>query len=215
MADRHRRLTVTCVVLAFLCLLSPGISATKASADAGHDAYNRGDFAEARKTWRKAAYSDPRAAFNLAILIETGQGGPADYKEAFKWYERAVEKGIMQARLELARIVVETGDISLFSKASMYIGRAVKTKEAQAIYTAGRLYEVQGIESKKRNIRRWYNPLIFAWGYYKTAAFYGGHPHAEGAARRVKEMLGSKYDDQLKDIVLIVRENIEGKRLTK
>ncbi len=215
MANRYHRLTVTSVALVFLCLLSAGILATKVSADAGHDAYNRGDFAEARKVWREAAISDPRAAFNLAVLIETGQGGPADYKEAFKWYERAVRKGIMQARLELARIVIETGDISLFATASMYIGRAIKTKEAQAIYTAGRLNEVQGVESKKRQIARWYNPLIFAWGLYKAAAFYGGHPHAEGAARRVKEMLGSKYDDQLKDSVLLVREKIDGKRLTK
>ncbi len=213
MANHTHPMTIVRMALSVFCLLAAAMMTTGAAADAGHDAYKRGDFAAARTAWQAAALDDPRAAFNLAILWETGQGGPANYKEAFKWYERALNKGIMQARLELARIVVETGDISLFATASMYIGQSLKTKVPQAIYTAGRLYEVQGVESKRREIPRWYNPLIFAWGYYKAAALYGGHPHAEGAARRVKEMLGSKYDDRLKNIVRIVRENIEGRRL--
>lgn len=195
--------------LSIFCLLASLVLTTSAAADAGYDAYRRGDFVQAREIWRQAGYRHAQSAFNLAALFESGEGGPRSAKSAFEWYKRAADLGLMKARLEMARIFVQTRDLSLFASTSAYLGQSLRTKDPVAIYTAGMVYEVQGMESKRRGIKRWYNPLIFAWGYFTIAAQYGYADGAEAAAV-VQQTLGPKYDRRLERIVDNLRPNIDG-----
>ena len=97
---------------ATLLALSLALSASQVSADAFDDAYNayqRGDFDTAAKTYRKLAErGDVVAQYNLGVMHENGQGIPQDYAEAVRWYTRAAEQGNAGAQFNLG-ILYEYG----------------------------------------------------------------------------------------------------------
>ena len=97
---------------ATLLALSLALSAPQVSADALDDAYNayqRGDFDTAAKTYRKLAErGDVVAQYNLGTMYENGQGIPQDYAEAVRWYTRAAEQGNAGAQFNLG-ILYEYG----------------------------------------------------------------------------------------------------------
>ena len=69
------------------------------SFDQGLAAYNRKDYPEALRHFRKAAdQEDARAQFNLGGIYSQGQGVPQDFKEAVKWYRKAAEQGYAGAQ---------------------------------------------------------------------------------------------------------------------
>ena len=97
---------------ATLLALSLVLSAPQVSADTIDDAYNayqRGDFDTAAKTYRKLAErGDVVAQYNLGVMHENGQGIPQDYAEAVRWYTRAAEQGNAGAQFNLG-ILYEYG----------------------------------------------------------------------------------------------------------
>ena len=57
-------------------------------------AYQRGDYAEAVKWYRKAAeQGHARAQYSLGFMYYNGRGVPQDYAEAMKWYRKAADQG--------------------------------------------------------------------------------------------------------------------------
>ena len=97
---------------ATLLALSLVLSAPQVSADTiddAYDAYQRGDFDTAAKTYRKLAErGDVVAQYNLGVMHENGQGIPQDYAEAVRWYTRAAEQGNAGAQFNLG-ILYEYG----------------------------------------------------------------------------------------------------------
>ena len=68
----------------------------------GVAAYQRGDYAIALQSYRKAAdQGDARAQNNLGAMYENGQGVPKDFVEAVKWYHKAAEQGAASAEYAL------------------------------------------------------------------------------------------------------------------
>ena len=70
--------------------------------DQGFTAYNRGDYQEAMKWYRKAAeIGDAMAQFMLGAMYDSGQGTPENREEAIKWYRLAARQGVSPAQFNL------------------------------------------------------------------------------------------------------------------
>jgi len=80
------------IVIAVLGLLLAVGSAGADEVSDGLDAYNRGDYAEARKLLRPAAeQGEALAQTVLGAMYDSGRGVPQDDAEAVKWYRLAAE----------------------------------------------------------------------------------------------------------------------------
>jgi uncharacterized protein YbaP (TraB family)/TPR repeat protein len=87
--------------LALVLLLSL-LLAGRAAADAGYEAYQRGDYAAAFAAWESAAQAGDRdAQYNLGVLYESGQGVKQDRGQAAQWYAHAADKGSAPAQYSL------------------------------------------------------------------------------------------------------------------
>jgi TPR repeat protein len=70
-------------------------------------AYDRGDYAEARRLWEQAlAGGDWEAARSLGTLYRRGLGVPADPSRAVACYRQAVEHGVVAAEPNLAEMLI-------------------------------------------------------------------------------------------------------------
>ena len=99
-------LLAACVGAAVLCVSA--VAAPKASAGDFFDAYEafqRGDYEEARAIWSTLAYDgDVDAQFNLGALYENGLGVDKDAETAARWYRASALRRVDLARLALARL---------------------------------------------------------------------------------------------------------------
>ncbi len=104
-----------------------------ADAQAGKEAYRRGDFETAVKELRPLGeQGDALAQFNLGAMYERGQGVPQDSFQAVRWYRRAAKQGHASAQFNLGLLYNQ--------------GQGVMQNVIQA-YMWVLLAAVQGIES--------------------------------------------------------------------
>ena len=90
---------------ALMCLVAAA-AATAADADAGLEAYERGDFEVAYQEWRQLAdRGEARAQYNLGLLYHRGQGVAPDLSQAAQWYALAAAQGVTRAQVELAALI--------------------------------------------------------------------------------------------------------------
>ncbi len=69
----------------------------------GYDAYQRGDFATARKLWTELAEAgEVRAQYNLGIIYDEGRGVAANRDAARQWWRKAAEQNLPEALHNLA-----------------------------------------------------------------------------------------------------------------
>lgn len=80
-----------------------GAGATWAGAfEDGVAAQDRGDYRTAFSTFREMALQgDAASQFRLSLLYTTGQGTPADAKEALRWLRQSAQRGYAQAQSNL------------------------------------------------------------------------------------------------------------------
>ena len=70
-----------------------------------YEAFQRGDYEEARAVWSTLAHDgDVDAQFNLGALYENGLGVAEDAEQAARWYRAAASRRLDLARLALARL---------------------------------------------------------------------------------------------------------------
>ena len=70
-----------------------------------YEAFQRGEYEEARAVWSKFAHDgDVDAQFNLGALYENGLGVSQDAEQAARWYRAAAARRVDLARLALARL---------------------------------------------------------------------------------------------------------------
>src|SRR6266566_3129491 len=75
----------------------------------GVAAYQRGDYAIALQSYRKAAdQGDARAQNNLGAMYESGRGVPQSYTEAIRWFRLAADQGDAKAQHNLG-VMNESG----------------------------------------------------------------------------------------------------------
>lgn len=101
----HRRLVAGALLLAASAPLSAQ------SVQAGTDAWARGEYAAAVAIWRPLAEKgDADAQFNLAQAYRFGRGVPINLGAAQAWYERAANKGHVNAQYILGRMMFMNGN---------------------------------------------------------------------------------------------------------
>ena len=70
-----------------------------------YEAFQRGEYEEARAVWSQLAHDgDVDAQFNLGTLYENGLGVSPDAEQAARWYRAAANRRVDLARLALARL---------------------------------------------------------------------------------------------------------------
>lgn len=193
-----RSVLISLSALVFVTLLGGNIPAR---ADEGYDAYQSGDFATARKIWRKTAYKDPYAAYSLGTLFETGKGGDADHMEAFYWYDEAARlaRGDELATLKrqivltMARLVVDDKNPDLIDKAENFLSTlAMESGDPAALRLRGLLQEIQGNYALENDPDNADHALRFAYGLLTVAAERGSKKASEDAKR-----VWEKIDDKM------------------
>jgi tetratricopeptide (TPR) repeat protein len=71
----------------------------------GENCYNRGDYEEAVKWYRKGAEQGyAKAQSNLGYMYYEGYGVTRDYREAIKWYRKSAEQGNADAQYNLGEM---------------------------------------------------------------------------------------------------------------
>jgi septal ring-binding cell division protein DamX len=101
-----RRIAVACS-----CLLLTLTSFTIFAADeysAGLEAYIKGDYQSAQKSWLQAAKkSNVRAMFNLGLLHDQGKLSNSDPDKAARWFQLAGQEGYAPADFHYANRLIE------------------------------------------------------------------------------------------------------------
>ena len=105
---REFRATAFAATVGAVALCVAGLAAPQArGADffEAYDAFQRGDYGEARAVWSTLAHAgDVDAQFNLGALYENGLGVSQDVENAARWYRAAASRRVDLARLALARL---------------------------------------------------------------------------------------------------------------
>jgi hypothetical protein len=119
--------------------------AVAAMADAlgdGQRAFDRGDFAEARRQWLPPANAgEPQAELDVGALYDLGRSVPQDAATAFAWYMRAAQKGLTEAQINVA-VMLDSGrgvphDAA---QAALWYARAAVRGSYRAEYNLAGLY---------------------------------------------------------------------------
>ena len=102
---------------------------------AGIEAWQRADYAGAITIWRPLAEKgDADAAFNLGQAYRLGRGVPTNLGAAQTWFERAAEKGHVDAQATLGLLLFQNGNQAAGLK---WLKAAAEQGEARALLVYG------------------------------------------------------------------------------
>ena len=152
-----------------------------------YEAFQRGDYGEARAIWSKLAYSgDVDAQFNLGTIYENGLGVEADAEQAARWYRAAASRRVDLARLALARLQ-RTGALELEPDEDQIklLETAARRGLAEAQYELGVAYD-RGLGVTQNHAT--------AAGWYQRAAEQGLTDAQYNLATLFDEGLGTPRD---------------------
>jgi cell division septation protein DedD len=123
-----RRLMMEVAAVATLVALAPA----RADVKTGVAAWQAGNFDAAVKEWRPLAdKGDADAQFNMGQAYKLGRGVPADMPTAQAWFEKAANRGHVQAQANLGLILFQSGQ----REAAMpWIRKAADHDDARAQY---------------------------------------------------------------------------------
>lgn len=105
-------------------------------------AYNRSDFATARKVFTPLAEKGQALAeYILGLMYANGQGVPESYTEALKWLQKAAEQGEAKAQFSVGVIYFKgLGMPANQAEAFKWYRRAADQGNATAQYNLGAMY---------------------------------------------------------------------------
>lgn len=94
------------ISLVALMLATPvSLGVALADVEAGRDAANRGDYSKAIAEWKPLAQAgDSEAQYLMGRLYANGDGVSRNYKEAFRWFEKAGRQGHKKAQGALSKM---------------------------------------------------------------------------------------------------------------
>ena len=125
----------------------------------GVEYYERNNYAEAFKLWKKAAeQGNARAQFNLGYCYENGMGVEQNYAEAVKWYRKATEQGQANAQLNLGYCYRNgMGVEQNYEEAVSWYRKAAAQGNAAAQFNLGVCYKNgEGVEQNYEEAVNWY-----------------------------------------------------------
>ena len=139
-------------MLALTVLAGP--SPARADVESGVAAYGSGDF-EAAATELLKQSGDPKAAYYLGVMHESGLGGLLkNYATALNWIEKSGHAGHVEAQLKAASMYEQgLGAPQSFRKAAEWYRRAAEKGDARGQLRLGTLYR-DGIGVPRDRYRR-------------------------------------------------------------
>src|SRR3954464_9324611 len=151
------------VAAAAFILLSAPLSAQ--SVKAGIEAWQRADYTAAVAIWRPLAEKgDADAQFNLGQAYRLGRGVTINLGAAKTWFERAANKGHLDAQTTLGLLLFQNGDQAQGLK---WLKQAAEQGEPRALLVYGTsLYNGDGVTQDK----------VLGYAYVSRAAELGLAP---------------------------------------
>src|SRR6266581_2684999 len=125
----------------------------------GVAAYQRGDYAIALQSYRKAAdQGDARAQNNLGAMYESGRGVPQSYTEAIRWYRLAADQGDATAQNNLGSMYsYGRGVPQNYAEAMKWYRLAADQGNARAQVNLGIMYgKGQGTPKNYAEAMKWF-----------------------------------------------------------
>jgi TPR repeat protein len=99
-----------------------------ASAQAGWDAFGRGDYQGALDVWTPLAEAgDVNMQLLVGSIHDFGQGVPQDDAEAAKWYQMAAERGSAKAQYQLGALYTRSAQVKDPKQGYTWLTIAAKT----------------------------------------------------------------------------------------
>ena len=141
------------------------------SVRAGIDAWQRADYSAAVRIWRPLAEKgDADAAFNLGQAYRLGRGVQTNLAASKAWFERAANKGHVDAQTTLGLLLFQNGDQAAGLK---WLKTAAEEGEPRALLVYGTaLFNGDGVTQ---------NPVL-GYAYVSWAAAQGFGPAKETLA---------------------------------
>ncbi len=129
----------------------------------GVDAYGRGDYATALKSFQLLAeQGNAKAQHNLGVMHAKGEGVTPDHAAAANWYRLAAEQGDAEAQTKLGVLYNGGQGVKLdYAEAARWYRSAAAQGHAQAQYNLGVLHaEGQGVGQDYAEAAKWYRLAV-------------------------------------------------------
>lgn len=128
------------------------------------------DYKLALQWFTKAANKDmPGAMYNIGVMYANGSGVAKQIEEAYKWFKKAADKGLDEAKEAVKKIEkegllsteVKNGDLAFdkkdYDKALTLYQQGADKGYSEAMYKLGLIYE---LKHKTTLAREWYKKAI-------------------------------------------------------
>lgn len=125
----------------------------------GRELYQQGDYAEAFKSFRLAAYSgDVQAQYWMGVMFREGQGTFTDYAKAMEWFQKAAEQGSYYAENAIGNLYDKGKGVEQdYAEAFRWYEKAAQQGYARAQFNVGNMYYTgQGVEKDYEKTFYWY-----------------------------------------------------------
>jgi hypothetical protein len=122
---------------------APTVSAAEAL-QKGNNAYERKDYAEAMRWYRKAAeQGNADAQFTIGLLYENGWGVAQDYAEAMRWFRKVADQGNADAQDNIGGLYVKGWGVAQdYAEAMRWFRKAANQGNDDAQYNIGWMYRM-------------------------------------------------------------------------
>jgi TPR repeat protein len=140
-------------------LLNLQANSLKDTAIQAQTAYDKGDYATARKLYLKIAdHGDSAARLHLGVMYSTGKGGPADPIEAVKWFRLLADDGNREGQYALGLAYENgTGVAQDYWEAMKWYQKSAAQGSPAARVNLGTLYvDGHGTEKDLVEAQKWF-----------------------------------------------------------
>ena len=139
----------------------PESSPTPGSPEAqANEAYQKGDYAQARAIWQHLAENgDGQAMNNLGVLFDLGQGVDLDEGRALYWFARSASAGHPSGMSNYGRMLEQGRGIDANpQEAARWFDLAARQGQPEAQYNLGLMYESgHGVQQDHKAAAAWYS----------------------------------------------------------
>ncbi|QKI89985.1 tetratricopeptide repeat protein [Thiomicrorhabdus xiamenensis] len=130
----------------------------KSDFDKGVEAYERKDYSEAVRLFKKSAeQGDASSSYNLGVMYRNAEGIPQDLQESAYWYQKAAELGHVKAQYRLGMLYKNGEGIAKDSaQSAVWLQKAAEKGHAEAQSALAQYYYYGwGVESSDKKYGYW------------------------------------------------------------
>lgn len=152
-------------IVAGLAMVSLAFSVAVAAGDfeAGHKAYDAGDFDKAMAVWAPAAETgDAGSQYGMGLLYSEGIVVPMDDNEALKWFGLAADQGYGEAQYRLGVMHANGWGVPMNEAEAMkWYGLAADSGVTAAQVSLGTMYQNGfSVEQDKVEALKWFSIAV-------------------------------------------------------